>query len=54
MDIPGIRWMFPRTGIVGGPASLLSIPHSHVAYRAEEVTPFRTCEAYVRAPLHAV
>lgn len=39
MSIPGIRWMFPRTGIVGGPAdSLAYLYHMTELAAAPEVS----------------
>lgn len=38
-SIPGIRWMFPRTGIVGGPAYCLAyLFHKAKLAAAEEVS----------------
>lgn len=42
MSIPGIRWMFPRTGIVGGPAYCLAyLFHMIELATAEEVSLFK-------------
>lgn len=39
MSIPGIRWIFPRTGIVGGPAYCLAyLYHMTELAAAEEVS----------------